>query len=225
MSVLYETYDMYKSFEEILTLLNTPLPWGWGLYSCFDWLIIFMDISVYPHWSVDHSYGTITHFQSKNLAEPGYFVYFSTCQQIPRKRPKDQFILLTSIVCVTKAGYSPVEQNSIVVKKTIKNTSVSHAVGLGDKFRHRHEHEHCNLFWVDPTYSVMVLEILTRVQNVEIGPQLIVLSLPVWFKFDKKLRYPAVSGKLQSPWRDLPLQNLLKIKDVGKTPDLTFFRL
>lgn len=190
--------------KKVLTALNT-LSWAWGSYSCFDWLSMDGSTAVHGHFLLPSlvNGSQLRKYYSLSISKLSWawrfcvFFYLSTNPM--KKRPKDQFILLTSIVCVTKAGYSPVEQSSIVVIKTIKNTSVSHAVGLGDKFRHRHEHEHCNLFWVDPTYSVTVLEILTRVQNVEIGPQLIALSFPVWFEFDEKRRYPAVSGKLQSP--------------------------
>ena len=57
--------------------------------------------------------------------------------------------------------------------KTIKNTSPSHAVALGD-----HEHTHCGLFWLNPAYTTLLLEKkLTREPDVrssvaECSPQM-----------------------------------------------------
>ncbi len=48
------------------------------------------------------------------------------------------------------------------VQKLLQTTS--HTV---DMFLHHHEHTHCSLFWLSPTYIVLLPQILTRVPNVD----------------------------------------------------------
>ncbi len=48
---------------------------------------------------------------------------------------------------------------------------MSHMVALGDMFLHHneHTHTHCRLFWLNPTHTVLLPQILTRAQNVDLS--------------------------------------------------------
>lgn len=66
------------------------------------------------------------------------------CQR--QQQPNNEQIIHTSTVCVALHWCS----------QTVRHASVSHIVTLGDMFLHYHKHGHRSLFYVDPTYTVLL---------------------------------------------------------------------
>ncbi len=95
------------------------------------------------------------------------FYMFVSVYKIPWKDKKQQQMhLLTSIVCITAWYIFFLWATELhCCPETIKNTSVSHIVALGDMFLHYCERTHCSFFWLSLRYTVLLPQILTRAPN------------------------------------------------------------
>ena len=112
--------------------------------------------------------------RSVRKMEPVFFLKEPGDKQIPRKRQKkkthtqttdnNDLIFPTSIVCEARAGYSLFlcATGLNCCPKTIKNTLLSHSFAPGNMLLHHRERTHCSLFWMNPTYTVLLPQILTR---------------------------------------------------------------
>lgn len=76
----------------------------------------------------------------------------------------NDLILPTSIVCEARAGYSLFlcAMGLNCCPKTIKNTLLSHSFAPVNMLLHHRECTRCSLFWMNPTYTVPLPQILTR---------------------------------------------------------------
>ncbi len=130
----------HKTFSTILYFYSSTLKREIMYFcstTCILQLLITLEMNISDNKSVD-----ILFFFSCQLTQHWMYPTSKYCLSI-----KAWYILF---LCAIELHCCP---------KTIKNTSVSHTVALGEMFLHycEHTHTHCSLLWLNLTYTILLL--------------------------------------------------------------------